>query len=74
MTKPNFQVITQKELNTYILRHRDDQEAFYAYIDKLHEEGKWIEMPPVDSVDELEQYPEFIACSMNLNQPAQPSE
>ena len=44
-----------------MLSHREDQEAFYAYIDRLHQEGNWIEMPPVDSVEDLEKYPEFVA-------------
>jgi hypothetical protein len=45
MSKPNFQAMNQKELHHYVLTHRDDQEAFYAYVDKLHTEGNWIEMP-----------------------------
>jgi len=28
-----------ERLHDYFLAHRDDQEAFYAYIDKLHAEG-----------------------------------
>jgi pyoverdine/dityrosine biosynthesis protein Dit1 len=59
MSKPNFQTMSQKELHRYVLDHREDQDAFYAYVDKLHEEGNWIEMPAVDSVQDLEKYPEF---------------
>jgi hypothetical protein len=59
MNKPDFQAMSQQELHHYILAHRDDQEAFYAYVDKLHAEGNWIEMPAVDSVQDLEKYPEF---------------
>jgi hypothetical protein len=59
MNKPNFQAMSQKELHIYVLHHRDDQEAFYAYVDKLHNEGNWIEMPAVESVQDLEKYPEF---------------
>jgi hypothetical protein len=59
MSQPNFQAMSQKELQKYMLDHRDSQEAFYAYIDRLHQEGNWVEMPPVDSVEDLEQYPEF---------------
>lgn len=39
MSKPNFQAMSQKELQNYVLAHRDDQEAFYAYVDKLHMEA-----------------------------------
>jgi hypothetical protein len=49
MSKPNFQTMTQQELHNYFLAHRDDQEAFYAYEDRLHEEGNWIEIPSVVS-------------------------
>lgn len=52
MSKPNFQAMNQKELHDYVLTHRDDQEAFYAYVDKLHTEGNWIEMPPLQSLED----------------------
>lgn len=35
--KPNFQRMTKKELRAYVLAHRDDDEAFYALVDKIHE-------------------------------------
>ncbi len=60
MSKPNFQAMNQKELHNYVLAHRDNQEAFYAYVDKLHAEGNWIEMPPLKSLQDLENYPEFL--------------
>ncbi len=74
MSKPNFQAMSQKELHDYVLAHRDDQEAlhdyvlahrddqeaFYAYVDKLHAEANWIEMPPLESLQDLDKYPEFI--------------
>lgn len=58
MSKPNFEAMNRKDLHNYILAHRDDQEAFYAYIDKLHAEATWIEMPLL-SPEDLENYPEF---------------
>jgi hypothetical protein len=69
MSKPNFLAISQQELHNYVLAHRDNQEAFYAYTDKLHAEGNWIEMPPVESVQDLEQYPEFTARFDNSSKP-----
>jgi hypothetical protein len=60
MSKPNFQTMSQKDLQNYVLAHREDQEAFYAYVDKLHDEANWIEMPPLESVQDLENYPDFI--------------
>ena len=60
MSKPDFQSMSQKDLRTYVLCHREDQEAFYAYVDKLYAEASWIEMPPLQSPEDLENYPEFI--------------
>ena len=61
MSKPNFATMSQKELQDYFLTHRDDQEAFYAYVNKLHREGKWVEMPSLTSLDDLNQHPDFLA-------------
>jgi len=69
MSKPNFQAMNQKELHHYVLTHRDDQEAFYAYVDKLHTEGNWIEMPALQSLEDLENYPEFKARFRNSSDP-----
>lgn len=69
MSKPNFQAMSQKDLQDYILAHRDDQEAFYAYVDKLHLEGNWIEMPPLESLQDLENYPEFTSRFRKDSQP-----
>jgi len=60
MSKPNFQTMSQKDLHAYVLAHRDEQEAFYAYVDKLHAEANWVEMPPLQSLEDLENYPEFV--------------
>lgn len=69
MGKPNFQAMTKKELFNYFLAHRDDQDAFYAYVDRLHEEGNWIEMPPIKSIEDLENYPEFTGRFQPLSNP-----
>jgi hypothetical protein len=60
MSKPDFKTMSQRDLQTYVLAHRDDQEAFYAYVDKLHAEATWVEMPPLESAEDLENYPEFL--------------
>jgi hypothetical protein len=36
MIKPDFKTMSTKELRAYVLSHRDDQEAFYIYVDKLN--------------------------------------
>jgi hypothetical protein len=61
MNRPDFQAMSQQELQNYFLAHRDDNEAFYAYIDRLHLEATWVEMPPLRSIEDLENYPEFLA-------------
>jgi hypothetical protein len=68
MNKPNFATMSQKELHDYFMTHRDDQEAFYAYVDKLHHEGNWVEMPPLKSLDDLNQYSDFVARFPNNSQ------
>lgn len=69
MSKPNFQVMSRKELHAYVLANRDDLEAFYPYVDKLHTEANWIEMPPLQSLDDLRNYPEFLEKFSNGSEP-----
>jgi hypothetical protein len=59
MSQPNFQEISLKDFHAYILTHREDEEAFYIYVDRLHAEATWIEMPAMQSPEELDNYPEF---------------
>jgi hypothetical protein len=59
MSNPDFKAMSEKELREYFLAHRDNQDAFYAYVDKLNAEGKWVEMPYLESLEDLENYPEF---------------
>ena len=59
MSKQKYQTMTQKELRDYVLAHREDKEAFHAYVDKLNAEGDWIEMAPVESMEDLETNPEL---------------
>lgn len=60
MSKPNFQTMSRQELHAYVLAHREDQEAFYAYVDKLHAEADWVEMPPLQNVEDVENHPDFV--------------
>ncbi len=68
MNKPNFQSMSQKDLYDYVMAHRDEQEAFYAYVDKLHAEATWIEMPAMESLQDLENYPEFTKLFCNSSE------
>lgn len=59
--KPNFQEMSRKELRTYVLAHRDDNEAFYALADKISAEAaNKVPLPPLKSLDDIENYPEFL--------------
>lgn len=60
MSKQNFKTMTKKELHDYVLTHREDKEAFHAYVDKLNAEGNWVEMAPVESMQELENNLELV--------------
>ena len=48
MSKVDFNSMTLDEAKRYFLGHRDDQEAFYAYMDKLHASGRAIVIDPTD--------------------------
>jgi hypothetical protein len=37
--KPDFATMNKFELRTYVLGHRDDEEALHAYLDRLHAEN-----------------------------------
>jgi hypothetical protein len=58
--KPNFKAMSRKELKAYVLEHRDDSEAISAYIEKSESEGNWVKMPPLKSMKDLDNYPEFL--------------
>ncbi len=60
MTKPDFKKMNLKDLRTYILSHREDNEAFYTFVDRVDTEKKWINNPPLDSIEDMDNYPEFV--------------
>lgn len=43
-----FEAMTLDQVKAYFLEHRDDNEAFHAYMDKLHESGRSIVIEPDD--------------------------
>jgi hypothetical protein len=57
----DYQQMGRKELHNYVLTNREDDAAFYAYVDLLDEVGNWTEMPALKSPQDLDNYPEFIA-------------
>ena len=53
MSKIDFNAMTLDEAKRYFLEHRDDQEAFYAYMDKLRASGRAIVIDPTDLESEV---------------------
>ncbi|MEQ8995387.1 MAG: hypothetical protein RID53_02650 [Coleofasciculus sp. B1-GNL1-01] len=41
--QPNFQTMSKKELRSYLLAHRDDDRAFYAYADRVYDSVATVE-------------------------------
>jgi hypothetical protein len=60
MTKPNFQTMTRKEILDYIVEHRDDDEAFYAFMDKVYAEPPRQFYPAPKTIDDLRNFPELL--------------
>ena len=60
MIKPNFKTMNLKELRKYILSNREDHEAFYTFVDRVDTEKKWINNPPLDSIEDMDNYPYFL--------------
>ena len=48
MSHIDYASMTLDEAKRYFLEHREDQEAFYAYMDKLHTSGRAIVIDPTD--------------------------
>jgi hypothetical protein len=65
----DYQQMSRKELHNYVLTNREDNEAFYAYVDLLDKVENWVEMPALKSPEDLENYPEFIAHITRNSQP-----
>jgi hypothetical protein len=43
MNRNNFQTMSRKEFRACVLARREDREAFYAFVDRLHESVAVIE-------------------------------
>ncbi|MGB3203921.1 MAG: hypothetical protein WBB28_02900 [Crinalium sp.] len=58
--KPNFKEMSRKELKDYILKHRDDDEAFSVYMDKLNAEPNKTWFPAPKSIEDLAHFPKLL--------------
>ena len=60
MMKPDFKAMTRKALLAYMLEHRDDDEAFHIYMDKVHAEPPTEIYPAPQSIDDLKHFPQLL--------------
>lgn len=37
MSKPDYKIISEADLRAYVMENPNDQEAFYAYVDRVNE-------------------------------------
>lgn len=49
MTSANYQTMGLEELRQYVLTHRENIEAFHAYIDRSKQSRRMITIDPGDS-------------------------
>jgi hypothetical protein len=63
--KPNFQSMSKVELRNYGLAHRNDEEAFQFYVDRVAAEEGRVTYPPLPSIDDFENSPELIKTFEN---------
>ncbi|MBE9019305.1 hypothetical protein C7Y66_29175 [Chroococcidiopsis sp. CCALA 051] len=60
MTQPNFQAMSRKELLAYMLEHRDDDEVFRVFMDKVHAEPPTEVYPAPQTIDDLKHFPQLL--------------
>lgn len=60
MTLSNFATMTKQELLAYLLENRDDQDAFYALMDKLYATQSNEKFSAPKSIEDLQNFPELI--------------
>lgn len=70
MSKIDYASMNLDEAKRYFLEHRDDQEAFYAYMDKLHASGRAIIIDPTDPNSEAKAQ---AAIQQRISDPHSPS-
>jgi hypothetical protein len=63
MTKPNFSNMTRQELRSYILEHRDDDDAIEALISKGNPNSPIYRFPQTD--DDLQEMEAILKQKLN---------
>jgi hypothetical protein len=57
--KPDFRAMNKLDLRAYVLAHRDDEDAFHAYMDKIRSDDRRINHPATESLEHISNYPDF---------------
>lgn len=65
---PNFQIMSRQELRQYILKHREDEQAFYAYMDRLNQEPNKPVFPAPKSIEDLSNFAQLLEQYGNQQQ------
>lgn len=60
MTKPNFTVMSDKELRAYVLANKDDRDAFHIYCDRIYAK-------PGVKVTSMEQFEQLVREKEKIN-------
>lgn len=55
MSKPNFDAMSKAELRAYVIEHQDEQEAFYALVDRLTAKPSSVVYPASMTPEEIHQ-------------------
>lgn len=55
MNKPNFDAMSEAELRAYVYEHRNDREAFYAFVDRLKAKPSSVVYPASMTPEEIHQ-------------------
>ena len=58
---PEFESMTRSSLKSYLLEHRTDSAVISAYIQRITHEPNWVTCSALDSPQDLDNYPEFLA-------------
>jgi len=67
MKQINYAEMSDRELKHYLVKHRDDQEAFYAYLDRRHARSNAVTIE-LDDPDWQEKVMAVIQEQINANQ------
>ena len=54
MSQLNFEAMSQADLRAYVISHPEDQEGFYALVDRFHADPR----PKLNSLEDLDKLPE----------------